>query len=162
MADRYNTSPDKSSPSVEKKPLAASQFRMLLLDVKNRLLADDGLGAANAYNEHRRAHPDWTLEEPDLKALIRALHEQKLWSASIRSMADYVRCYPDQAVRMRFRLAEILISVERKPRKAIEVLEKLDLASLPADLRETRQKLLTKAESIKSACELEMADGEDW
>lgn len=162
MVNDSNGLPNKSSPALDKSRQAASHFRMMILDVRNRLLADDPAGAATAYAEHRHAHGDWTLEEPDLKALIRALHDRKLWSASIRPMADYLRSFPEQAVRMRFRLAEILLAVERRPGKAIDVLEKLDVGALPADLRETRLKLLAKAEAMKTTCGLEMADGEDW
>ncbi len=154
--------PEKAAPPDEPKPAGTIQLPMFGADVKNRLLGGDVPGAASVYATHRKSHPEWTMEEPDLMALMRTLHEQKLWAASIPPMVDYIRQFPERSVRIRLKLAQILIASERRPMKAIEVLSKVSPEALSADLQATRQKLLSRAEQMKSECEIEVADGEDW
>ena len=154
--------PERAAPAVEDMSLDRLRMRTFASDVQNRLLAGDWPGAASSYVGHRKSHPNWTLEEPDLMSLVRALHEQKLWAASLPPMVDYLRQFPELSLRMRLKLAQILISDQRRPLKAIEVLSKLSPEALPADLQAIRKKLLANAEAIKADCELEIADGEEW
>jgi membrane associated rhomboid family serine protease len=152
----------EEEPPPERKPLRAMQSRNYALEIENKLLTGDPTGAAEAYLFNRKVHPEWMLDEPALMGLIRALHEQKLWSASIPIMVDYLRQFPESSVRMRLKLAQILIAAEQRPVKAIAVLSKLDSHALPADLKQMKDKLLARANAMQADGDLEIADSEDW
>jgi hypothetical protein len=95
-------------------------------------------------------------------ALIKSLHKVQLWSSAIRPMADYVRQFPERAIKMRLKLADILVNIERRPAKALKVLAKLQPQSLPSDLHAIHQKLATRANKLLEEADMEVGDEEDW
>ena len=153
--------PERDIPRFEPPPTTL-QVKKISFDIQDQLAAGDAPVAAETYAAQKRKLPTWQLEESILIALIRALHEKKLWSLSIPPMVDYLRQFPEQATRMRLKLAQILIAAEKRPMKAKSVLSKLDPAKLAPDLQALWQKLNHHADAILADCELEMADGEDW
>jgi membrane associated rhomboid family serine protease len=143
-------------------PIAEDQARFIADAIKNRLAAGDAAGAAKVYEKQRAAHPDWKLDEPELMALIKSLHKVQLWSSAIRPMADYVRQFPERAIKMRLKLADILVNIERRPAKALKVLAKLQSQSLPPDLQAIHQKLVARANKLLEDADMEVGDDEDW
>jgi membrane associated rhomboid family serine protease len=153
--------PPKKEPSTAP-PIAEDKARFIANAIKNRLATGDAAGAANVYEKQRAAHPDWKLDEPELMALIKSLHKGQLWSSVLRPMADYAQQFPDRAIKMRLKLAEILITIERRPAKALQVLAKVQPQSLPPELQAIHKKLAVSAEKLRDEGDLEVGDGEDW
>jgi len=154
-----------------KEPLSAEQARFFVTVVKNRLASGDLAGAAQFYQQRRELNPVWRLEEADLLALIRSLTnpagtvpfsqpDLSLASASIRPMLDYIRQFPETAARVQFKLAQILIDIERRPAKALKLLRGMDASKLAPELQSLREKLCANAEQLLSESDLEIADGD--
>jgi hypothetical protein len=101
------------------------------------------------------------LEETQLMDLIKSLHKQQLWSASVRPMTDYVRQFPDHSVRVQLKLAQILLDSDRRPAKALKVLRRIDATKLGLELHPVHKKLLARAEQMQAEGELDFADAED-
>jgi len=68
---------------------------------------------------------------------------------------------PDGAPRVRLKLAQILIVEEKRPGRALSVLEKIPPGSLPPEQEKTRRNLEHHARKAYANAELEV-DGEDW
>jgi hypothetical protein len=152
-------------PPPEVKPmLTADRADFLSTAVKNRLATGDAAGAAKFYCDRRREHPEWQLSEADLILLVKALHQRQLWSESIPVMVDFLRLYPDsvQSVRVRLKLAQILLDIERRSAKALKVLARINPANLPDDLKAIYAKLVAKAQKLQEESEIEVVDGDDW
>jgi membrane associated rhomboid family serine protease len=153
--------PSKKQPTIAP-PISEDQSQFIVGALKNRLSANDVLGAAKLYEKQRGAHPDWKLSETDLMMLIKLLHKQQLWSPAIRPMVDYLRYFPERSIKMRLKLADILINVERRPARALKVLSKIQHPSLPADLQPIHQKLTARAEKLLDEADVEIGDDEEW
>lgn len=162
LPDRTHSLQIELEPSRESPTVNAEKAQFFARALAQRLAARDPAGAAALYEKHRAEHPDWTLCESDLMALVKSLHEQKLWSLSVLPMVDYLRQFPKRSVKMRLKLAEILIVFERRPAKALKVLAKLDASSLPGALQAIHQKLTVRAQKLIEEGEVELGDDEDW
>lgn len=108
-----------------------------------------------------QSHDDWQLTQPQLLELIKALHKQKLWSQSIAPMVAYLRSAPDAAPRVRLRLAQILLTHEKRPGRALSVLEKIPQQSISGELRTTYDQIERLARKAYADGDLE-PEGEDW
>lgn len=105
--------------------------------------------AAEAYARHcalKAERSDWVLPESELLRLITLFHQQKQWSASIPPMVEYLKTYRQRATPMRLKLAQILLEVEKKPDKALQVLKPLPPDQLDTKEAQLFQKLRSKAE----------------
>ena len=107
-----------------------------------------------------QSHGDWQLTQPQLLELIKALHKQKLWSQSIAPMVAYLAA-PDAAPRVRLRLAQILLTHEKRPAAPLSVLEKIPPHSLSGELRTTYDQIERLARKAYAEGDLE-PDDEDW
>jgi len=93
---------------------------------------------------------------------VRSLfHEQKLWSASVPAMVEYLRNLTARELPIRLRLAHVLIDVEHRPRQALQVLDKISPTGLSEKDRQTWTALRTKAAKRRTAVPHE-APAEDW
>lgn len=164
--DRLGKPPaEKIDTPDEKPPTEQDMYERnpaLTAALKHAIGAGDGAGAARFYRKQRDAHSDWKLDEADLMVLVKFLHQQKLMSESIFPMVDYIRQFPDRAVRMRLKLADILTTVDPRPARALQVLAKIPTASLPAELQVAHAKLMKRAEKMQQEGDLELVDDEEW
>jgi hypothetical protein len=94
-------------------------------------------------------------------ALVKKLHQQQLWSQSVRPMAAYLRAAPDSAPRVRLSLAKILLAHEKRPGLAISVLEKIRAADLTDELRSKYEQLMRRAKEAYAQGDLEPEE-EGW
>jgi len=141
--------------------IPADHAMFLATALKNRLATGDAAGAAEFYEKQRDAHPDWKLEETQLMELIKSLHKQQFWSASLRPMTDYVRQFPDNSIRVQLKLAQILLDADRRPAKALKVLRGIDATKLGLELHPVHKKLLDRAEQMQAECDPDVADGDN-
>ncbi|MEZ6069508.1 MAG: hypothetical protein R3C10_04365 [Pirellulales bacterium] len=93
--------------------------------------------------------------------MIGQLHEQEIWEPSLRLMVEYVHRFPHDDVRMRLRLAQVLITKVDRPAQGIRVLAKIPAGSLDAPLEAARRKMLRQAEALRQAGAIELST-EDW
>jgi membrane associated rhomboid family serine protease len=108
-----------------------------------------------------RELPGWDLPENDLFNLILALHKNKLWAESVPVMAEYIAKHPLKAALVRLKLAQILVTVEKRPAQALKQMAKIDGAALDARQREFLEKLRAKAEQLHQQDPYEIAD-QEW
>jgi membrane associated rhomboid family serine protease len=127
------------------------------------MLATGNLDAAQAHlHKARAAVPNAGLPEADLLDLINALHEQRRWSDALPWMVEYLREFPEKAVRMRLTLAQILVDELQRPGQALHVLRKLPLRPLPDELEQARAKLVEQATRMQESSAAFEVGLEDW
>ena len=115
--------------------------------------------ALAAYDKSARILFDWP-SQPDLYAMIKALHAKGAEADSIRLMREHCQCFPKESTKMRIKLAQILIRDRQRPVAALRVLEEIPAGALPADLESMRQKLAVKAKRMVEEGVLEL-EGDD-
>jgi membrane associated rhomboid family serine protease len=119
----------------------------------------DYASALAVYDKSTRTLVNWP-SQPDLHALIKAMHARKAEVDSIRLMRDHCRQFPDTAPRVPLKLAQILLRDRQRPGEALRVLAALPAGSLPADLESVRGKLVRQAELMQEEGVLEL-EGDD-
>jgi hypothetical protein len=159
LDEHKSVKPRDAEPAAQS--LRFDHATFLATALKNRLATGDAAGAAQFYQKQRDEHPDWQLEETQLMDLIKSLHKQQLWSASVRPMTDYVRQFPDHSIRVQLKLAQILLDADHRPAKALKVLRRIDAAKLGLELHPVHKKLIARAEQMQAEGELDFADAED-
>jgi len=102
------------------------------------------------------------LPEADLLKIISLFQKQKLWSASVPAMADYLQYFHTKESPIRVLLAKILVQVEKRPGQGLAVLEKLNEAQFKDDDRRTLAGLRTRAEQMLAQHPNAVEMIEDW
>ncbi len=120
-------------------------------------LAEGRAGEAAALHKKMSQLGDWKLTDEQLLDLIKALHREKLWTLSVPPMMEYLQTVSD-IPRMRLKLAQVLLVHEKRPSRALHVLEKIPAQTLPADLEKLRQQLQSRAIAMREAGELELEE----
>ncbi len=161
--ERSRLDEEKTPPPARENPpplpsLPTDHATFLAAALKNRLATGDAAGAAQFYKKQRDEHPEWQLDETQLMELIKSLHKQQLWSASVRPMSDFVRQFPDNSIRVQLKLAQILLDAEHRPAKALKVLRGIDSTKLGLELHPIHKKLVERAEKMQAEGELDFAD----
>lgn len=120
--------------------------------------------ATQAVATHRKVaamFPDWQLPEELLRRLVVGCLQQKVTHEAIQLMREYLHQYPQYAVTMRLKLAEVLLREERRPAQALRVLVKLPVAELSDQHRHCCRQLAHHAQAMLAQGVLEPKP-EDW
>jgi membrane associated rhomboid family serine protease len=150
MSEEAREKLDAETP--EGKQLAAER-----LQVRREKAADDIVHAIGegmpqiALRIHQRMQieqPGWTLAESNLLLLIRSLQSQKLWIESIPVMQEYISQYPHKAALVQLKLAQIFLVEDKRPRKALKVLDQINKLALDARQLDLLRKLRAKADEL--------------
>jgi len=144
---------DGTRPSPEERASEA------VLRIRSLINEGDVSGALAAYDKAARTLFNWP-SQPDLYELIKALHARGAEPDSVRLMRDHCRYYSANSLKMRVKLAQILIRDFQRPVAALRVLEEIPPGSLPADLESARAKLARKAQQMLEDGVLEL-EGDD-
>jgi membrane associated rhomboid family serine protease len=144
---------DGNGPSQEERAAMAVQRIRSLIDV------GDVPGAAAAYDKAARSLFNWP-SQLDLYEMIKALHARGAEADSIRLMRDHCRYYPGNSLKMRLKLAQVLIRDRQRPVAALRVLDEIPAGALTPDLESARQKLALKAKQMLEEGVLEL-EGDD-
>jgi hypothetical protein len=144
---------DGTRPSPEERASEA------VLRIRSLINEGDVSGALAAYDKAARTLFNWP-SQPDLYVLIKALHARGAEPDSVRLMRDHCRYYSANSLKMRVKLAQILIRDFQRPVAALRVLEEIPPGSLPADLESARAKLARKAQQMLEEGVLEL-EGDD-
>lgn len=165
LISRWRGEPDRWQPRESKVPDAqqsAELARETTLARFRRQLADGLPGAAlELHNASCARVPGWELPERELHDLIKALHAEQRFVESMPLMAEFARRFPAAGVRVRLRLAQLLITVQCRPRKALAVLAELPGDPLSPQLEAARGQLIRRANRLIADGELEV-DVEDF
>lgn len=130
-------------------------------DIRRALAAGDAQAAFEAYQAYSFGRSGHELPERELLQIIAQFQKSKRWAASLPPMVEYLGSFSEREAPIRLRVARVLIDVERRPRQALYVLEKLNPALLSDKDRSTLEKLRAKAERLKQSVDNE-ALPEEW
>jgi len=155
--------PDRESPARGEGPRKTAEERAAAEEdrMRRRIEEGDSAGALASYQKAIKFHPGWNPPEADRLALIKALHVERAWEASIPPMEDYLRDFPERSSRMRLKLAQILIHEQRRPIQGAKVLAEIPAGSLPEALETVRSQLVAEAARLSEEGVLEL-EGEAW
>lgn len=129
--------------------------------LKEGLGAGQGQVAHSAYLRILHFSPDWKLPDEDLMQMIELLLKESDWGNSVPLMEQYVARSLADSDQVRLRLAKILLTVQRRPSRAMRVLGELSPDRLPPSLEQIRAKLAAQAQQMLDDGVLEL-DGEAW
>ncbi len=113
--------------------------------------------ALAAFDKSARTLPGWP-SEPELLSLIKAMHAQRAFAASVSWMSVYCRRFPERAQRMRLKLAQVLLRDRQRPAHALRVLSEIPEGALPEDLEPIRRQLLRQANQMVEDGVLELEE----
>jgi membrane associated rhomboid family serine protease len=138
-------------------PPSGEKVAAAVRKVRDLIDLGDFDAAQAAFDRSARTMPDWPAE-PDLIAMIKAMHAQKAWVPSVPLLQFYCRRFSDRADVMRLKLAQILIRDRQRPAHALRVLGEIREGSLPADLDTICRQLARKAQTMLEEGVLELEE----
>jgi hypothetical protein len=150
MSEEERARIDAETPSGKQQEAERLQFRRekAAEDIRRALGEGLPLVALRIHQRMAKDLPDWTLAESDLLVLIRALQERKLWIESIPAMQEYVAQYPQKAALVQLKFAQILLVEDKRPRKALKVMDQINKYVLDDGQLELLRKLRAKANEM--------------
>ena len=139
---------------VSQKQTAIEQHVQRLLDEGN---AEE---AHRLYVNSSHGLGQWDLPEETLLGLITGLDREKRYDAVLPVMTNYVERYPQGSILVRLKLAQLLLEREKRPAKAMRVIEMIEPAQLNERMQQALARMRTKAEQLAADddTELELAD----
>ena len=127
-----------------------------------RRLADEGNAeeAHQLYVNSSQRLGHWDLPEALLLGLIAGLDRGKRYDAMLPMMTDYTDRFPNGSVLVRLKLAQLPLEREKRPAKALRILDAVNPAELTERMQLTHAKLRAQAERLATdeSTELELAD----
>ena len=150
MSEEERARIDAETPAGKQQEAERLQFRRekAAEDIRRALGEGLPLVALRIHQRMAKDLPGWTLAESDLLVLIRSLQERKLWIESIPVMQEYVAQYPQKAALVQLKLAQILLVEDKRPRKALKVLDQINKYVLDDGQLELLRKLRAKADEM--------------
>ncbi|MCE9546092.1 MAG: hypothetical protein K8T25_11300 [Planctomycetia bacterium] len=146
--------PDNQDDEIRQKQAAIEAHVARLL---SEGLAQD---AHRLYVNSRQKLGNWDLPPETQLALIVALDREKQHADVLPLLLRYVERVPGAPVRLRLKLAQLLLTVQPRPAKALEVLAAIDAASLDDKSQKIIAQLRAQAERLAAdeESELRLAD----
>jgi membrane associated rhomboid family serine protease len=158
-ANAQAKSPKRKTDAVVDGPTEEERAAAAVRRVQSLIEEGKVAEALTAYDKAARVLHDWPAQ-PDLYAIIKALHARGAEADSVRLMREHCQCFPQESTKMRIKLAQVLIRDRQRPVAALRVLEEIPSGALPADLESTRQKLASRAKRMVEEGVLEL-EGDD-
>ncbi len=115
--------------------------------------------ALSEYQRLKRSSKGVWLEGPLLKELADGLYADGRYAEAAPLLEEYVARFPDEADRLRLKLAAVLIEVRKRPRLALRILAELPADPLPGKLEENRRKMEAVARQMIEEGLLELEEG---
>jgi membrane associated rhomboid family serine protease len=126
--------------------------------IQKQLEVGDPDSVREAYRK-ARTNPAFEPAEQDLLAWIKELHAREAWKASIPLMRDFLHRFPAKSGRVRIRLAQILVKVQR-PTQALREIEQLPNGALNGSLDAAKLQVERQARQLIEDGVLEL-EGDD-
>ncbi len=125
--------------------------------LRERLAASDFDGARSTFDKYARTLAGWP-SEGVLLDIIKNLHSRKEMVASVPYMQAYCQRFPNQADRVRLKLAQVLIRDRQRPTHGLRVLEEVPESALAPDLKPLRRRLEELARQMQEDGVLELEE----
>ena len=150
MSDEERARLDAETPEGKQREAERLELRQerALDDIRRAIREGQPVPALRIHQRMAKEVPGWTLAESDLLMLIRALQQRKLWIESIPVMQEYVAQFPQKAALVQLKLAEVLLVEDKRPRKALKVLDQINKYVLDDRQLELLRKLRKKADEM--------------
>lgn len=162
-AKSKNTPTAKIAPSAPAPSVASQQLGPAKESLQRMLQSGEAAGALALHMKMKALLGDaWQPTEGELLTLIKLSHDRKAFGESIPVMVEYLKRFPEKSIRVRLRLAQILVQNEQRGAKALDVLAKVPRDGLPDELRKMRDKLEQMAQALCDAGDIELASDEEW
>ena len=122
-------------------------------------LAEDNIrAAATLVKKMRRIGGGLQLDRRELLMLIRGLHERQEIADSVPLMSELVKRFPNGCDAVRIKLAQICVTEIQKPARTLELLEPVELASLPEKHQQLARRIASKAKKLQAEGVYELDD----
>jgi len=104
--------------------------------------------AISVYQKARSSIPDWQPPERVYQELVQGVVNLANWENAVAILQEYLERSRKPDVRIRLKLAQILIRHRSRPARALEVLSVIPPGSLSESLESTRAELVRRAEAM--------------
>ena len=138
--------PPTAEPPTPTPPVDPSTFA--INQIRDSLKAGQTEVALHLYRGHKASNPNWDLEETDFVALGDALHKAQRWDEAAPLMEACLQRFPETSQRTRVKLAGIYVEVQRRPRAAIKLLQRVSRKSVPEKLQAHFDAITTLARQL--------------
>ena len=159
VADKSRKRAKKSAK--KKKAVAATgedPAQAALKTLRGHLEADEIEAAFSFYKGMRRKFTRWRPPDPEWVELIKAVLEKNEWDDAVALMRAYLDESEFPSVKIRLRLADVLIRRLDRPVAGERVLQGVSEAELTPQLAEVRRRLAARAEQLREEGVLEIDD----
>ncbi len=129
-----------------------------LRTLRRHLEADETEAAVSFYKQMRRKFTRWRPPEPEWVELIKAVLDKKDWDDAVTLMRAYLDESEFPSVKVRLKLADVLIRRLDRPVAGERVLEGVPKDGLSPQLAEVRRQLAARAEQLREEGVLEIDD----
>jgi membrane associated rhomboid family serine protease len=137
----------------------------LLANAKSQLrqfLQQGNLPAAlTLYRKMGEVGDGLTLENDELRAIIKSLHQQRRWAESAPFMAELIERFPAGADLVRVKLAQICVVELERPGKALDLLADVDQSGLTREQATLVKRIEGKSLAMQAEGVIEL-DTEQW
>jgi len=147
-------------PSTETENLDPSKAAEALEHMRYCLQSGKPTGALTEYRRVLEFDPHQEIAPADLRMLIEALCEARLWNEAGPLLERYVEQNPDDD-RLRLKLAAILVEIEERPSQALRVLKQLPQHGLDERVSRRRGRIEKRAQQMIDDGVLEL-EGRRW
>lgn len=153
----------KAKKSVKKKkpesPASGEdRSQAALRTLRGHLEADEIEAALSFYKNARKKIPGWRPPDPEWIELIKAVLDQKAWDDASGLMRAYLDEAEFPSVKIRLKLADVLIRRLDRPVAGERVLDAISEAELTPALADVRRQLAARAEHLREEGVLEIDD----
>ena len=129
----------------KKTPRAAADARQKLTEIPRLVEAGRFDTAYDELYNARLQHPEAMLDEPVLNALAVGLAKRQQWDEAVELMQEYIDAYPETAIAMRLRLANVFLKAFDDGGAAVRVLKSVDQDALSEKALASFRKLVKAA-----------------
>ncbi|MGE3317136.1 MAG: hypothetical protein AB7O26_18620, partial [Planctomycetaceae bacterium] len=140
------------------RPLGATNKKDALERIRNFLANQRASAAFAEFRTMRHFHPEWKLEEPEMRALVNGLFRAKAWNDAIPCMDEYISRFPSRSDRIRLRRAALAIELEKRPRYAMRLIDQLQEETLEEEDLRQRDRIRMAANQLIARGILELGE----
>lgn len=126
--------------------------------IDQHLVAGNIPAVLATYANIRQRDPSQQWGEKRLLKIINSVSQAKNWDQAVHFCKAFIELYPDKCSAVQIHLAKILLLQQAFPRKAIKVIQAIDVRQLTDDQRTTCEKLVRKARQMIEEGTLEFDD----
>lgn len=120
----------------------------LLAKLRTNLKQNKTTAALREWRRIQHVAPEYAIPEPDLFRLTDAAYREQIWDEAILLMEECWRRCPEHCQKLRVKLADAALRIQRRPGYALKVLDGLDRLTLPDDLQKLAETTHTQAQQL--------------